>query len=157
MLNGAAQDRAILRARDYKPLFPRHPLSQIYPSLVDTHPLFSADSSFFVFLIRNFVTSSSLFLPPSPFRFSLSLFFSFFVFLTCFAEKFNPLSSLLAIHFHFGNPPAVISFGFYRCLLFSSTTLLFQHAVSFSFSALTRFLCYTTSVYASKKSYIYFA
>lgn len=37
VLNGAAQDRAILRARDYKPLFPRHPLSQIYPSSADTH------------------------------------------------------------------------------------------------------------------------
>lgn len=59
VLNGAAQDRAILRARDYKPLFPRHPLSQIYPSSTDTHSLFPSGSSFFVFLIRNFVTSSS--------------------------------------------------------------------------------------------------
>lgn len=38
VVNRAAQDRAILRARDYKPLFPRHPLSQIYPSSTDTHP-----------------------------------------------------------------------------------------------------------------------
>lgn len=38
VVNRAAQDRAILRARDYKPLFPRRPLSQIYPSSTDTHP-----------------------------------------------------------------------------------------------------------------------
>lgn len=32
LLNGATLDRVILRARDYKLLFPCHPLSQIYPS-----------------------------------------------------------------------------------------------------------------------------
>jgi len=76
MLKGAARDRAILRARDYKPLFPRRPLSQIYPSSPDTHlpPSPPSGSSFFVFLIRNFVTSSSRpapLLPPSSSALSL--------------------------------------------------------------------------------------
>lgn len=60
-LNGATQDRVILRARDYKLLFPRHPLSQIYPSTTDLpasparRPHLSRPS--LCFLIRNFVTS----------------------------------------------------------------------------------------------------
>lgn len=96
VLNGAAQDRAILRARDYKPLFLRHPLSQIYPSSTDTHSLYPSGSSFFVFLIRNFVTSSSL-----SFWFSLPLFLSltpslFLSFLFLQPSRFLSLSFFLA-------------------------------------------------------------
>lgn len=103
-LNGATQDRAILRARDYKLLFPCHPLSQIYPFSTDLHatsPLPCAvlpaptDSRLsgpsLCFLIRNFVTGSPLPLArksrPRPFTFaplslSSSLSFLFLPFST---------------------------------------------------------------------------
>lgn len=45
------QRRAILRARDYKALFPCHPLSQIYPSSTNLHHLFQPPFAAYLVLL----------------------------------------------------------------------------------------------------------
>lgn len=131
MLNGVAQDRAILRARDYKPLFPRHPLSQIYPSLADTHPPLLVRLVFLcVFnsqLCNQFVAlSPSLSSPFLTFSFLLSLFFLFFSHVPPKNSFPCHLSSLYT--FILVTPdPAVISFWLLSMLTF------FRHDMTLQF------------------------
>lgn len=84
---------------------------------LDRHPpAFSSDSSFFVFLIRNFVTSSPLFLSLLHFLIPASLF----VLLTLFTENFIPLSLLPASFILATLDPAAISSWLLSMLIFPS-------------------------------------
>lgn len=83
---------------------------------LDRHPpAFPSDSSFFVFLIRNFVTSSPLSLPRP-----LILHPSLFVPLTLSTENFIPLSPLPASFILITLDPAAISSWLLSMLIFPS-------------------------------------